>query len=144
MPGGLLSLVCYGNENVILNGNPQTTFFYKSFMRYTHFSQEPIQVSLDGPNLLLMDAPILLKAKIPRQGDLLSDLVFRFQLPDIYSKAYLRMRAYDGNNADGVYFSLDRAQEFAWVRQSGDYGTCYDRFRRRPVQQMALYGRRCA
>ena len=119
MPGGLLSLVCYGNENVILNGNPQTTFFYKSFMRYTHFSQEPIQVSLDGPNLLLMDAPILLKAKIPRQGDLLSDLVFRFQLPDIYSKAYLRMRAYDGNNADGVYFSLDRAQEFAWVRQIG-------------------------
>ena len=73
MPGGLLQLVCYGNENVVLNGNPQITFFYKSFNKYTHFSQEPIQIPLDGPNLLLMDEPVLLKAKIPRQGDLLSD-----------------------------------------------------------------------
>jgi hypothetical protein len=111
MPGGLLALVCYGNENIILNGNPQTTYFYKSFERYTHFSQEPIQIPLDGPNLLLMDAPILLKTKIPRQGDLLSDLVLRLTLPDIFSKAYLR--------PSGSTFSVDRAYEFAWVRQIG-------------------------
>lgn len=96
----------------MLNGNPQTTFFYKSFLRHTHFSQEPVQISLDGPNLLLMDAPILLKAKIPRQGDLLSDLVFRFEIPDIYSKAYIR------RDAQGRLV-LDRAHEFAWVRQLG-------------------------
>jgi hypothetical protein len=112
MPGGLLSLVCYGNENIQINGNPQTTWFYKTFMRYTHFSQEPIQIPLDGPNLLLMDAPILLKAKIPRQGDLLSDLVFRFQLPDIFSKAYI------SNDLSGNLI-LDRKYEFAWVRQIG-------------------------
>jgi len=112
MPGGLLSLVCYGNENIQINGNPQTTWFYKTFMRYTHFSQEPIQIPLEGPNLLLMDAPILLKAKIPRQGDLLSDLVFRFQLPDIFSKAYISQDI-SGN------LNLDRKYEFAWVRQIG-------------------------
>jgi hypothetical protein len=112
MPGGLLSLVCYGNENIQINGNPQTTWFYKTFMRYTHFSQEPIQIPLEGPNLLLMDAPILLKAKIPRQGDLLSDLVFRFQLPDIFSKAYISQDT-SGN------LNLDRKYEFAWVRQIG-------------------------
>lgn len=112
MPGGLLSLVCYGNENIQLNGNPQTTWFYKTFMRYTHFSQEPIQIPLEGPNVLLTDSPILMKAKIPRQGDLLSDLVFRFQLPDIFSKAYI--------SEDGVgNLNLDRAYEFAWVRQIG-------------------------
>jgi len=112
MPGGLLSLVCYGNENIQINGNPQTTWFYKTFMRYTHFSQEPIQIPLEGPNLLLMDAPILLKAKIPRQGDLLSDLVFRFQLPDIFSKAYI------SQDMSGK-LNLDRKYEFAWVRQIG-------------------------
>ena len=111
MPGGLLSLVCYGNENIIINGNPQTTYFYKSFERYTHFSQEPIQVPMDGPNLLLTDAPILLKTKIPRQGDLLSDLVLRINLPDIFSKAYLR--------PSGSSFSIDRQYQFAWVRQIG-------------------------
>jgi len=112
MPGGLLALVCYGTENQQINGNPQTTWFRKTFMRYTHFSQEPIQIPLDGPNLLLMDAPILLKAKIPRQGDLLSDLVFRFQLPDIFSKAYI-------SSGIGGRLNLDRAYEFAWVRQIG-------------------------
>lgn len=112
MPGGLLSLVCYGNENVIVNGNPQVTWFYKSFLRYTHFSQEPIQVPLEGPGLLQMDAPILLKAKIPRQGDLLSDLVLRFNLPDVFSKAFITQ------DLSGNYV-LDRAYEFQWVRQVG-------------------------
>jgi len=112
MPGGLLALVCYGNENVMINGNPQVTWFYKAFQRYTHFSQEPIQIPLEGPSQLMMDAPILLKAKIPRQGDLLSDLVLRIQLPDIFSKAYIT-QDFPGN------FILDRAYEFAWVRQVG-------------------------
>jgi len=112
MPGGLLVLACYGNENVIVNGNPELTWFYKSFSRHTHFSQEPIQINLEGPNLLLMDAPILLKAKIPRQGDLLSDLTLRMNLPEIFSKAYLSEKP-DGN------FILDRAYEFQWVRKIG-------------------------
>ena len=112
MPGGLLALVCYGNENVIVNGNPEVTWFYKAFKRATHFSQEPIQIPLEGPNLLQMDAPITVKAKIPRQGDLLSDLVLRVQLPDIFSKAYIR------KDLSGIYI-LDRAHEFAWVRQIG-------------------------
>ena len=124
MPGGLLALVCFGNENIIVNGNPQTTFFYKSFQRYVHFSQEPIQISLDGPNLLMTDAPILLKAKIPRQGDLLSDLVLRVNLPAIFSKAYLR-KAVDlsGNPildiSGNPMVSLDKKYEFQWARQIG-------------------------
>ena len=117
MPGGLLSLVCYGNENILINGNPQVTWFYKSYLRHTHFSQEPIQIPLEGPGQLLMDAPILIKAKIPRQGDLLSDLVLRFQLPDIFSKAYVHYEE-GAEGADGQYI-LDRKYEFAWVRQIG-------------------------
>ena len=112
MPGGLLSLVCFGNENIIINGNPDITWFYKTFSRYTHFSQEPIQIPLDGPNLLLMDSPIVLKTKIPRQGDFLSDLTLRFTLPDIFSKAYIH-QDHSGN------YVLDRAYEFAWIRQIG-------------------------
>jgi len=113
MSGGLISLVSYGNENVVVSGNPQITWFHKAFVRYTHFSQEPVQIPLDGPQQLMMDAPILLKAKIPRVGDLLSDLVLRLDLPAIYSKAYI---SYDqaGNPV------LDRIpQEFAWIRQVG-------------------------
>jgi hypothetical protein len=59
-----------------------------------------------------MDAPILLKAKIPRQGDLLSDLSLRFTLPDIFSKAYI--------SGNAPPYTLDRTpHEFQWVRQVG-------------------------
>jgi hypothetical protein len=108
MPGGLLALVCYGNENVIVNGNPDLTWFYKIFQRYTHFSQEPIQIALDGPDQLRMDAPITLKAIIPRSADLLSDLSLRLTIPDIYSKLYVNQ-----------FDDLVRTYEFAWVRQLG-------------------------
>ena len=108
MPGGLLALVCYGNENVLVNGNPDVTWFYKIFQRYTHFSQEPIQIAMDGPDQLRMDAPITLKAILPRNADLLSDLSLRLTIPDIYSKLYTDR---DDN--------LVRTYEFAWVRQLG-------------------------
>lgn len=115
MPGGLLALVCYGNENIILNGNPQFTYWYKTFKSHTHFSQEPIQIPLEGPGQLQMDAPILLKAKIPRQGDLLSDLTLRVEIPDIFSKAFLR----EIPSTQALDYALDRAFEFQWVRQLG-------------------------
>jgi hypothetical protein len=113
MSGGLITLVSFGNENAIVNGNPQITWFYKAFVRYSHFSQEPIQIPLNGPSQLLMDSPILLKAQIPRSGDLLSDLTLRCTVPDIFSKAYIE---YDlsGNPV------LQRTpQQFQWIRQLG-------------------------
>jgi hypothetical protein len=113
MPGGLFALIAYGNENLIVNGNPQLTFFYKAFMRHTHFSQEPIQIPIEGPNNLQMDSSVIFKAKIPRQGDLLSDLTFRFTIPDIYSKAITHVDPVTGEDV------LDQCYEFAWVRAIG-------------------------
>lgn len=108
MSGGLIALVSFGNENVVVNGNPQMTYFYKTFMRHTHFSLEPIEFPLEGPQQLQLDAPILLKAKIPRLGDLLSDLVLRLDLPEIYSKAYATEGELDG-----------MPPQWKWVRQIG-------------------------
>jgi len=103
MPGGLLPLVAYGNMNILTNGNPQMTYFYKAFMRHTHFSHENITVPLDGPNELTLDAPIQLRAKIPRHGDLLSDMYLTIQLPAIYNKLWPGRISH----------------EFAWIRQVG-------------------------
>jgi len=86
MPGGgQIGLVAFGNQNRIFNGNPEITCFYKAFKRYTHFSQENITIMLDGPNLMMLDTPIKLRAKIPRYADILTDLAFVFDLPDMYS-----------------------------------------------------------
>lgn len=86
MPGGLSVLIAYGSQNVILSGNPQMTYFYKVFKKYSHFSMENITIPLEGENELKRDVGIKLRANIPRNADLLSDLVFTFTLPDIYSK----------------------------------------------------------
>jgi hypothetical protein len=103
MPGGLLGLVAYGNMNRLVSGNPQTTYFYKAFTRYTHYSQENITVPLDGPNELSVGAPIQLRAKIPRHGDLVSDMYLTVNLPAIYNKIQPGRVSH----------------EFAWVRQVG-------------------------
>jgi hypothetical protein len=84
--GGLLTLVAYGQQNVLLSGNPQMTYFYKAFRRYSHFSMENVTTSLEGPSELLYDQTIRLRVKIERVADLVSDMYFSFQIPDIYSK----------------------------------------------------------
>jgi hypothetical protein len=87
MPGGgQIGIVAFGNQNRFFNGNPDFTYFYKVYKRYTHFSQESITITLDGPNIMMMDTPIQVRAKIPRYADLLTELAFVFQIPDIYSK----------------------------------------------------------
>jgi hypothetical protein len=84
--GGLLALVAYGSQNVILSGNPQMTYFYKVFKRYSHFSFENVATQLEGPDQLFYDQPIRVRAKIERVADLVSDMYFSFQIPDIFSK----------------------------------------------------------
>lgn len=107
--GGLLVLVAYGTQNVILSGNPQMTYYYKVFKRYSHFSMENVTIALDGPNELQFDQTIQLRAKIQRVGDLLSDMYFSFTIPDIYSK-YMTPQPPAGRVTQW---------EFQWVRYLG-------------------------
>ena len=96
MPGGgLLALVSYGSQNVILNGNPEFTYFYKVFKRPSHFAVESATLTLDGPNELFFDQSIKLRTKIQRIADLVTDLVFAFDIPDIYSKIANRSSQYE-------------------------------------------------
>ena len=87
MPGGgIVPLVAYGAQNTLLSGNPDFTYFYKNYKKYSHFSQENITIPLEGPNELAFTNPIKLRAKIQRSADLVSDLYFTFRIPDIYCK----------------------------------------------------------
>lgn len=87
MPGGgLFTLVSYGAQNTLLSGNPQLTYFYKSFRRYSHFSEESVSTQFDGSNELGFDQGIQIRVKVQRVADLVRDMYFVFTLPDIYSK----------------------------------------------------------
>ena len=87
MPGGgLYSLVAYGAQNVLLSGNPDFTYFYKTYKKYAHFAEESVTFSMDGPQDLSYDQPIQVRFKLQRVADLVRDMYFLFDLPDIYCK----------------------------------------------------------
>ena len=44
MGGGLLNLTSYGNENVILNGNPKKTFFKAVYKKHTNFGLQRFRI----------------------------------------------------------------------------------------------------
>lgn len=85
------------------------TYFYRIFKRYAHFAMENITIPLEGQNELQWDKQIQLRTKIPRFGDLLSDLTLSFDLPAIYSK-YLEPGTYQGKTTQW---------EFQWVPYIG-------------------------
>jgi len=87
MPGGgLYALVAYGAQNVLLSGNPDFTYFYKGYKKYAHFAEESVTFAMDGPQDLSYDQPIQVRLKIQRVADLVRDMYFVFDLPDIYCK----------------------------------------------------------
>jgi len=117
MPGGgLLPLIAYGTQNVILSGNPDMTYFYKTFKKYTHFSTETITKAFEGPTVYPYDKTVQVTTQVDRKGDLVNDIFISFSLPAIYSKHL----AASGENIDqdpgqgSVYES-----EFQWVRAVG-------------------------
>lgn len=121
MPGGgLIPLVAYGAQNTLLSGNPDFTYFYKNYKKYSHFSQESVTIPLEGPNELSFTNPIQLRVKIQRIADLLSDLYFTFRIPDIYCKDI------NGANLQYPHGRSPTEQvpnpsqfEFQWVRYLG-------------------------
>lgn len=111
MPGGgLFCLVAYGAQNVNLSGNPDFTFFYKVYKKYSHFAEESVTFAMDGPQELFSDQVVQVRFKLQRVADLIRDIYFTFDIPDIYSK--------------WIDTEVQRAQrtsqyEFRWVRFLG-------------------------
>jgi len=111
MPGGgLYALVAYGAQNVLLSGNPDFTYFYKTYKKYAHFAEESVTYSMDGPQDLSYNQPIQVRFKIQRVADLVRDMYFLFDLPDIYCKYIENLPLPNGRTAQ---------YNFAWVQYIG-------------------------
>ncbi len=89
MPGGLLNIISYGSENIILNGNPSKTFFKQTYKKYTNFGLQRFRIDFEGQRVLNYDSPSHFTFKIPRYAELLWDTYIVVQLPNIYSSLYL-------------------------------------------------------
>ena len=85
MTGGLLNLVSYGNQNVILNGNPTKTFFKSTYSKYTNFGMQKFRIDFDGQRKLRLSEESKFTFYIPRYADLLMDTYLVVTLPTIWS-----------------------------------------------------------
>lgn len=92
MPGGLVQLVAYGAQDLYLTGNPQITFWKTVYRRYSNFAMENINVYFDTAPNLTTSSMTQIQVKIPRNGDLLSNIYFTIDMPDIYSDEYLQFK----------------------------------------------------
>ena len=85
MAGGLLNLVAYGNQNVILNSNPKKTFFKSTYAKYTNFGLQKFRIDFDGQKNLRMSEDSKFTFYIPRYAELLMDTYLVITLPNIWS-----------------------------------------------------------
>ena len=85
MPGGLLNLVAYGNQNIILNGNPKKTFFKPVYSRYTNFGMQKFRLDFDGQRALRLSEESKYTFKVKRYAELLMDTYLVVTLPTIWS-----------------------------------------------------------
>jgi hypothetical protein len=83
MAGGLIQLLAWGSQNIKLNGNPSITFFKKVYKAHSNFSMESIRVNLNRTDVNIYDNTVF-KTKIQRNGDLVQQVYFVFEVPDIY------------------------------------------------------------
>ena len=116
MPGGLLNLISYGNQNVILNGNPTKTMFKTTYAKYTNFGLQKFRIDFDGSRNLRMTESPTFTFKIPRYADLLMDTYLGVTLPTIWSPIFPPQCPGDiYSQGDGQW----RPYEFKWIENLG-------------------------
>ena len=112
MGGGLMQLVAYGAQDIYLTGNPQITFFKVVYRRHTNFSMESIRLDVNGPTLS-EENNCELVCPLLRNADLLGELYFCFELPNIYSGKY-------SVSGSAPFYNY----EFQWIKNIGLKQTC--------------------
>ena len=109
MAGGILNLVATGSQNVILNGNPDKTFFKTRYSKYTNFGLQKFRIDFNGLRTLKLSEESNFIFKIPRYADLLMDTYVVITMPHIWSPIFPP----NTNNLSWVPY------EFQWIDNLG-------------------------
>ena len=107
MAGGLLNLIAVGNQNTIIHGDPQKTFFKVKYAKHTNFGVQKFRIDYNGIRFLNPTNETKFNFKVPRYGDLLMDTYLVVKMPTIWSP----LVADDNKNFFGY--------EFKWIKDLG-------------------------
>ena len=109
MTGGLLNIVSYGNQNVILNSNPKKSFFKTTYAKYTNFGMQKFRIDFTGLRNLRMSEESRFTFTVPRYAELIMDTYLVVTLPTIWSPIYPPLGCP----------SFWRPYEFRWIENLG-------------------------
>lgn len=109
MTGGLLNLVSYGNQNIILNSNPKKSFFKTTYAKYTNFGMQKFRIDFTGQRNLRMSEESRFTFTVPRYAELLMDTYLVVTLPTIWSPIYPPIACND----------VWHPYEFRWIENLG-------------------------
>lgn len=109
MTGGLLNIVSYGNQNIILNSNPKKSFFKTTYARYTNFGMQKFRIDFNGLRNLRMSEESRFTFTVPRYAELIMDTYLVVTLPTIWSPIYPPLGCGDAW----------RPYEFRWIENLG-------------------------
>lgn len=109
MPGGLLNIVAFGNQNIFLNGNPSKTLFKCTYAKHTNFGLQKFRLDYDGLRTLRLTEPSTFQFKVLRYAELLMDTYLVVNLPTIWSPIL------PPKDCQGKW----RPYEFKWIENLG-------------------------
>jgi hypothetical protein len=117
MAGGLMQLVAIGQQNLILNSNPQKTFWKAAYKKYTNYGKQNFRLDYEGSPILNLTTESTFIFKVKRYADLLMDCYISINLPSIWS-GIIPPQQY--TNPDGTTGYSDWSPyEFQWIENIG-------------------------
>tara|TARA_Y100000992_G_scaffold302656_3_gene278041 strand:+ start:4975 stop:6681 length:1707 start_codon:yes stop_codon:yes gene_type:complete len=112
MAGGLLNLIAVGNQDLIVTGNPNKSFFKVTYNKYTNFGMQKYRIDQTGQTNINLNSESKYTFKISRYGDLLLDSYLVLTLPNIWSPV-LKYKISEPNSYEY------RPYEFKWIKNIG-------------------------
>lgn len=122
MPGGLLSILSYGTNELYLTGAPQITFFKAAYRRHTNFSIESIEIGLNT-NVNFDDE---YEVTVDRIGDIAGKTYLQIKLPEVYfSRAEFSLNESEAEFPETANDYYNIVEQFMRYNMNA-YRKCYD------------------
>lgn len=113
-------MVSQGQANILLNGDPQKSFFKSSFRKYTNFGLQRFRIDFEGAKQLRLSEQSTFTFKIPRYADLLWDTYLAVTLPNIWSPIFPPQQVTQQTTDAGLGNVEQWAPyEFKWIEHIG-------------------------
>lgn len=123
MAGGLMQLVVTGTQNQYVTSTNELSFWQQNLKRPTNYSMESVKQTFITTPVLDNNGRTSFTCRVGRVADLLANVYFSFQLPDIYSNSEYRFQ-WIKNIAQYMIYSYSIRVDTALIDQN--YGEWMD------------------